>query len=698
MFGFINKALENLIVRKYGGKEVWKTIRAQAALLPTENQELQERQIYDDAYTFRLVAKASEICGVTSLELLEGFGEQFFIWCREYGYDRTLQALGATVRDFLTNLDALHDHLATNMFPGMRAPSFRCSDGPDGELYLHYYSVRRGLEPIVIGIVKTVARELHNTKVEMKVIQPFTKDHDHVIFSIREIELEEVVTSSTDRSAVVRQRSFKPDLSYLDRFTWLPVPPNQFCVIFPFHIIFDANYYIRQLGVSLYRVITSSGLSFEELRMNDIFDVERPQGMSLDFNEIISHINMVFILISRNANKSEALRLKGQMIYLSHPSPSGDGQMLFLCSPRVSDLVELKGRQLYLSDLPLHDATRDLMLLDDTRASQHIQIVKLEEVNTQLNEAHSELADAHGDLAKEKDLTDKLLYSMFPFQVATQLKKNKPVPAETFASVTILFSDIVGFTTICGQCPPADIVGMLDVLYKEFDAITKENGLYKVETIGDAYMVVGGLTNPLDKHEEMVCNQALDMMAVVQRVRDPTSKSDHIHIRVGVHSGEVMAGVVGHLMPRYCLFGDTVNVASRTESTGMADKIHVTEATQRRLAVKKPNFIFVNQHEVKMKNVPHPMVCYFLQENTLRIRRRNELVQRKRSVYERPSCSYDDDDGDDRLLSPEGDEYEAASAGIMVHGQQMSEVAGKVLLVGALGSLVAAVFFGLRSS
>ena len=421
---------------------------------------------------------------VEARELLEGFGEQFFIWCREYGYDRTLQALGATLRDFLTNLDALHDHLATNMFPGMRAPSFRCSDGSDGEILLHYYSVRRGLEPIVIGIVKTVARELHSTQIDMEVVQPIDDDHDHVVFRIREVEcVQESAPASVDRSPVIRQRSFKPDLSYLERFTWLPVPPSQFCVIFPFHIIFDENHYIRQLGVSLYRVISASGINCDNLRMNDIFDVERPQGMTLEFHEIISHINMVFILVSRHPNRDEALRLKGQMVYLSHPSPSGDGQMLFLCSPRVSDLVELKGRQLYLSDLPLHDATRDLMLLDDTRASQHIQIVKLEEVNTQLNVAHRELADAHVDLAKEKELTDKLLYSMFPVQVATQLKQNEPVPAETFASVTILFSDIVGFTAICAESRPSDVVTMLDALYKEFDALTKENRLYKVDLI-----------------------------------------------------------------------------------------------------------------------------------------------------------------------------------------------------------------------
>ena len=413
--------------------------------------------------------------GVSEMELMEGFGEQFFIWCRDFGYDRTLQALGATVRDFLCNLDALHDHLATNMFPDMRAPSFRCSDGPNGEIYLHYYSCRRGLQYIVIGIVKTVCRQLHNSMIKMEIIQEVNETNDHVVFAIRELG---PVTEETECAKLKRQHSFKPDLSYIDKLKWSPVPAAQFCQIFPFHIIFDDKQQICQMGISLFRVITDHNIDVENVKLTDVFSVERPQGMTLNFSDVKSHINMVFILSSKNSSSNE-LRLKGQMVYMDEKNGSA-GKMLFLCSPRVGDLNELAGRRLYLSDLPLHDATRDLMLLDDTRTNQHGQIVKLEDMNTKLNVAHSALADAHKDLEKEKDLTDKLLYSMFPVHVATQLKQNEDVAAETFPSVTILFSDIVGFTAICGKCHPSLVITMLDCLYKEFDAVTKENKLYKV--------------------------------------------------------------------------------------------------------------------------------------------------------------------------------------------------------------------------
>lgn len=117
------------------------------------------RIIYTDDITYNLVGAAEKVLNIPAADILELFGRMFFEFCQESGYDKILKILGATTRDFLQNLDALHDHLAT-IYPGMRAPSFRCTESPeDGALILHYYSERAGLEPIVIGIVKV--RTIH---------------------------------------------------------------------------------------------------------------------------------------------------------------------------------------------------------------------------------------------------------------------------------------------------------------------------------------------------------------------------------------------------------------------------------------------------------------------------------------------------------------------------------------------------------
>ena len=411
--------------------------------------------------------------------MLEGFGEQFLIWCREYGYDQTLQSLGATIRDFLCNLDSLHDHLETHMFPGMKAPSFRCSDGPNGEIYLHYYSCRQGLEHLVIGIIKTVCHQLYNTTVEVEIVQKVDDTNDHVVFAIEEVGPVKCEKEASSHSV----QGFKPDYSYIDKVNCSPIPAAQFCQIFPFHVLFDNHQRIIQMGGSLFRVLTSYGIDTQQVRLGELFDVERPQGMTLNLHCIQSHINMVFILSLKNSQSPKTLRLKGQMMVLNDEEDSF-GKMIFLCSPRVGNLAELSGCHLYLSDLPLHDATRDLMLLDDTRSKQHCQIVKLEGLNSGLNVAHRALAKTHKELAHQKDLTDKLLYSLFPVHVATQLKQNKEVAPEAFSLVTVLFSDIVDFTTICAKCCPSEIVKMLDSLYKEFDTVAWENNLFKVVLCG----------------------------------------------------------------------------------------------------------------------------------------------------------------------------------------------------------------------
>ena len=119
--------------------------------------------------------------------ILEMFGEQFLLWCQESGYSKTLRLLGRSLQDFLTNLDALHDHLSI-IYPQMDAPSFRCTGGlKKSEFLLHYYSDRPGLENIVMGIVKSVAREYYNTEVEMKLLVQKGLESDHSIFSIREM-------------------------------------------------------------------------------------------------------------------------------------------------------------------------------------------------------------------------------------------------------------------------------------------------------------------------------------------------------------------------------------------------------------------------------------------------------------------------------------------------------------------------------
>ncbi|XP_019938666.2 guanylyl cyclase C isoform X2 [Paralichthys olivaceus] len=180
----------------------------------------------------------------------------------------------------------------------------------------------------------------------------------------------------------------------------------------------------------------------------------------------------------------------------------------------------------------------------------------------------------------ERDRADCLNFMLLPGPVVKSLKETGVVEPELYDEVTIYFSDIVGFTTLCQYSTPMEVVDMLNDIYKGFDSIVDHHDVYKVETIGDAYMVASGLPKRNgNRHAVDICCMALDILEFMGTFQLRHLLGIPVWIRIGIHSGPCAAGVVGMKMPRYCLFGDTVNTASRMESTGHPLRIHVSEPT-----------------------------------------------------------------------------------------------------------------------
>ncbi|XP_030374348.1 uncharacterized protein LOC115623929 [Scaptodrosophila lebanonensis] len=186
----------------------------------------------------------------------------------------------------------------------------------------------------------------------------------------------------------------------------------------------------------------------------------------------------------------------------------------------------------------------------------------------------------------ERKKTEQLLNRMLPSSVAEKLKMGLAVDPEEFSDVTIYFSDIVGFTTIAAHCSPVQVVDLLNDLYTIFDATINAYNVYKVETIGDAYMVVSGVPVKIPDHAEQIATMALDLLHQSGRFNVKHLPGVPLQLRIGLHTGPCCAGVVGLTMPRYCLFGDTVNTASRMESTGSSWRIHMSQETRDRLEAR----------------------------------------------------------------------------------------------------------------
>ncbi|HEY9647721.1 MAG TPA: adenylate/guanylate cyclase domain-containing protein [Chroococcidiopsis sp.] len=188
---------------------------------------------------------------------------------------------------------------------------------------------------------------------------------------------------------------------------------------------------------------------------------------------------------------------------------------------------------------------------------------------------------ARRSLEAEQRKSEQLLLNILPETVARQLKQNQGTIAENFAEVTVLFADIVGFTQLSAGIPPHDMVTLLNHIFSAFDRLAERHGLEKIKTIGDAYMVVGGLPLERPDHVEAIANMALDMQqAIAQFNRD---HNQSFSMRMGIHTGPVVAGVIGVKKFIYDLWGDTVNIASRMESHGLPGGIQVTQTVYDRL-------------------------------------------------------------------------------------------------------------------
>ncbi|MGA9382854.1 MAG: PAS domain S-box protein, partial [Phormidium sp.] len=199
-------------------------------------------------------------------------------------------------------------------------------------------------------------------------------------------------------------------------------------------------------------------------------------------------------------------------------------------------------------------------------------------------------------LRYQQEQTEKLLLNILPQPIAERLRREESTIADIFKEATVLFADIVGFTELSANIPPVQLVEMLNEIFSTFDELTEEHGLEKIKTIGDAYMVVGGLPIPRKDHAHAIAEMALDMKIQIDRFNRQAGQN--VQLRVGINTGPVIAGVIGIKKFIYDLWGDTVNTASRMESQGLAGQIQVTTTTYE---ILRDKYLFQKRGNIPIK-------------------------------------------------------------------------------------------------
>jgi adenylate cyclase len=198
-----------------------------------------------------------------------------------------------------------------------------------------------------------------------------------------------------------------------------------------------------------------------------------------------------------------------------------------------------------------------------------------------VNEMLTSLERLNTELEGERAKAERLLRNVLPGPIAERLKHGEGTIADAFDSVTVLFADIVGFTTLSSKVPATELVVVLNDVFSRFDTLAERHGLEKIKTIGDAYMVVAGVPEPRPDHAVAVARMALDMLDEIRAFN--TERGTELGIRIGIHSGPAVAGVIGKKKFIYDIWGDTVNTASRMESTGMPGRVQVSDVTAQAL-------------------------------------------------------------------------------------------------------------------
>lgn len=360
--------------------------------------------------------------------------------------------------------------------------------------------------------------------------------------------------------------------------------------LFPYHITLSKHFVILEVGEDLPKVLDVPETELVGRLIEDVFSISKPD--------------------SAKWTKGWLRRLEGQTVTLD-PLVSGGNTVRFagsvttmidsihakwmlILTPDASNLTELRRIGLTLSDLPAHGCYRDAVFLREHLSSQMQDALKMEKLSKSLQ--------------REKGLLESLL----PQHAAEGLRMGRTVLPRLHNNVTIFFSDVVGFTTICEKLYPWQVINMLNQLYCIMDFLAMKFHLFKIETIGDAYVCCSGLPESDADHGKNVANFALAVRHCCRLVKSPVD-GEPIQLRIGIHSGSCASGVVGVTNPRYCVFGDTMNTTARHETTGMANMVHCSSVTRTELSRNAPGLFSLKRRgkvEMKGKGV---MTTYWLE-------------------------------------------------------------------------------------
>ncbi|CAG9579622.1 unnamed protein product [Danaus chrysippus] len=497
----------------------------------------------------------------TSDKVMHFFGRCFVKFFSNYGYDTMIRATGRYFCTFLQSVDNIHQRMRFT-FPRMRSPSMQLTRAHIHGAELVYSSGRTGFTHYLMGQLYEIAEDIFSLKLKVSIVKESVEGNYYVA----------VLRLEFDNSDYVQSLMHRKSLPCL-----LPaVPACLLLQLFPFGVLLDRKMKIMQAGDKLMEAWGGPHNRILKSSINEILRLRKPK-ITFTWDKVVCMQNMLFELelmrwrarvitdSRRGSQGARAVLLKGP-IYLLEEIDA----LIFLCSPIFNDLEELRQAGLYLADMNGHGLSKEMLL----QGWQHLS--RLELLFEKAESRSLTLEKSCRLLDQWKKRGDQLLYSMIPKAIADHLRAGKsPMAAcQKFDCVTIMFCGIP-VTEAGTRADVMHTVGYMNDVYSRIDRLLDSHRVYKVETVGTVYMVVSGAPERRRGHAAAAASAALAVSRAL-----PV-------LTIGIHSGPCVAGVLGLRQPRYCLVGDTVNTASRMQTTSEASRIQISAKTAAELPAGK---------------------------------------------------------------------------------------------------------------
>lgn len=427
----------------------------------------------------------------TAIDILILLGEELVNTSCHGIIEKAFKSLGGCLTDLIASLDGVYDVLKLQE-EDVTDTGFVCAS----ENELIFTSDRIAVAYLLLGILQNLSRKLFGVEcsISMEQIEGPVQKFRYLI------KIEENESPQNLQPEVVH-RTVSTNANDLQ------MNNSSFCNMFPWHFIIDENLDLLQIGTAFSKLFKNHLKTTKAI--SNYFKFRRPTGLKLEFEEITKRTNTPFLIslkapAGRQDFSAKGLEIKGQMVLCPGPPRT----LLFVGSPFLDGLEGLTCNGLFLSDIPLYDATREVILVGEQARAQ-------DGLKRRMDKLKKEVEEGHEAVSKERKKNVSLLQLIFPDEIAEKLWQGKDVDAQSFPDVTMLFSDIVGFTSICSSATPFQVISMLESLYKVFDEYCGIFDVYKVETIGDAYCVAKGLegNNRMSKYDaHKVAFMALKMI------------------------------------------------------------------------------------------------------------------------------------------------------------------------------------------